>query len=153
METWYRAIMNLKEGGEAERAHDSWARARACTGQHEQVGSTFEIEQVDAHVARERRWPLALERLREKRLLAPVENEVASPPTRPVRPSLLAAISLDSSCSTASPMSMRGTKPERWMGVRSKMMAVGRLLAVPHPETTVSSFDGALADDGNGGEH
>ena len=65
----------------------------------------------------------------------------AETPSRPIRSEMLAAIELDSSCSTAraSSVSVLGTAPERWMKVQGKVRAVGRLLAVPHSESTVTA--------------
>ena len=63
---------------------------------------------------------------------------------------MLVAIEL-TSCSTVAPMSVRGTTPERWRGVRGKVKAVGRLLAVPQPEAMASSSDGAQAGEANVG--
>ena len=36
-------------------------------------------------------------------------------------------------------LSVRSTAPERWMKVQGKVRAVGRLLTVPHSESTVSA--------------
>ena len=62
----------------------------------------------------------------------------AETPSRPIQKELLTAIELDTSCSTAPPMSVRGSAPEgSWKRVQGKMRAVGRLLTVPHSESTV----------------